>query len=79
MHIKDPVVNISLVDYENTEITQRALKVSVFIMLKLDTTQKRRRRERKEEAALPDGKSQQMIRLGQNVERLGRDVTGTAE
>ena len=48
-------------------------------MLKFDTTQKRRRRERKEEAAWPDGKSQQMIRLGQNVECLGRDVTGTAE
>ena len=36
-HVKDPAIHVSLMDYGNTKITQHALKVSVFIMLKLDT------------------------------------------
>ena len=38
-HVKNPVVRPfqSSVDYGNTKITLHTLKVSVFIMLKLDT------------------------------------------
>ena len=40
LDVKDPVVHVSLVDYGNTKITQHALKVSVFRVLKLDTIYK---------------------------------------
>ena len=48
-HVKDPVVHAcqSSVESRNTKITLHAVKVSVFRMLKLNTTQKKKKKKKK--------------------------------
>ena len=56
-------------DYENIRITQYALKVSVFIMLKLDTIQKKMKKKKKSHFAICGDHSSKLIKLSWSSEK----------
>ena len=56
-------------DYGNIRITQYALKVSVFMMLKLDTIQKKTKKKKKSHFAVCGDHSSKLIKLSWSSEK----------
>ena len=57
-HVKDPAVHVRVsMHYGNIKITQHALKVSVFRLLKLDAIRKKNKKKKNEEEEEEEEKS----------------------